>query len=267
MSGGFIAGAPGLSYATRGRAGAAAFGRVPILVEDRDVTNVVVPLTTGVRVSGHFLWDGRPGGPEGAFVPRVGLESADGDLLRGFPQSAFSRYEGSTPSPVPFVVEGVLPGRYLLGAALAGGLSLEAAEYRGRDLLTTPIEVAGDADITGVVVRLTSRPTRISGTVLDASGAPATSGAVIVFPASESAWETMGTRAWRFRSVPLGARGSYLLTQLPPGDYLVAAISAPDRARWLEREFLSAAAATATRVRVDPGVAIVQDLRMGGGGR
>jgi hypothetical protein len=266
MMPGSIAGAPGISYNTRGRAGPAAFGRIPLLVEERDVTNVVVPLTSGVRVSGHYLWDGRQEAPEGLLIPMVSLEPADGDLSRGFPQSPFTRDGKGT--PVPFTIEGVLPGRYLMGGALVtGGFSLEGAEWRGRDLLTTPLEVSGETDITGVVVHLTSRPTRVSGTVLDASGAPATSGAVIVFPASESAWETMGLRARRFGSVPIGGGGAYVITQLPPGDYLMTAIPAPDRARWLEREYLSMAAATATRVSVESGAAIVQDVRMTGGRR
>jgi hypothetical protein len=264
MSGGSVAGAPGVSYATRGRAGVAAFGRMPLLVDDRDVANVVVPLTSGVRVSGHFLWDGQSDRPDGLVIPMVGLEPADGDLSRGFPQSPSRRDD--TGSPVPFTIDGVLPGRYLMGVTLVTrDFTLEAAEWRGRDLLSSPLEVSGDADITGVVVHLTSRPTRVSGTVLDASGTPAAWGAVIVFPASESAWETRGFRARRFRSVPIGGRGAYVITQLPPGEYLVTAIPASDRARWLEREFLSTAAATATRVRVESGAAIAVDVRMTGG--
>jgi hypothetical protein len=165
----------------------------------------------------------------------------------------------------------VLPGRYLIGtavgAALSAGFSLEGAEWRGRDLLSSPLEVSGDADITGVVVRVTSKPTSVSGTVRDANGTPATSGSVIVFPASPAAWEAVGFTARRFRSAPITPGGAYLHRELPPGDYLVAAISDADRMKWLNRDFLSAAAASATRLRIDSGTTIAQDLRMPGGRR
>jgi hypothetical protein len=100
--------------------------------------------------------------------------------------------------------------------------------------------------------------------VRDANGAPAASGAVIVFPASTEAWESIGFSARRFASVPIGAGGVYAHTQLPPGDYLVSAIAAADRARWLDREFLSSAARAAVRVEIAPGGIATQDLRMPG---
>ena len=273
MVGGQVADMEGVSYATRGRSGVAGFGRVQVEVDNRDVTGLVVPLATGVSVSGHFLWDGQPTAPSGlTAAPRIGLESADGDLSLGFPESGFSRLSGQAPSPLPFTIDGVLPGRYLLGMLLGtllvpGGFALEGAEWRGRDLLTTPLEVTGESPVTGVVVRLTTKKMSVSGTVRDANGAPAASGWVIAFPASPSAWETIGFRARRFSSVPIAASGTYALTQLPPGDYLLTVISAADRARWLTREFLLAASAGATRVRIDPGTVLAQDLRVDGARR
>ena len=270
MSGGQVAGAPGVSYATRGRSGVAAFGRIQVEVDNRDVTTLVVPLVTGVRVSGHFLWDGQPAAPSSVTsAPMVGLESADGDLSLGFPQSAFARLSGeAASSPVPFTIEGVLPGRYLMGAILVtGGFTLEGAEWRGRDLLSTPLDVTGENPVTGVVVRLTTKKTSVSGTVRDGSGAAATGGSVIAFPVSPAAWETIGFRGRRFASAPIAAGGSYVLTQLPPGEYLVTVIPAADRARWLTRDFLLAAAAGATRVRIEPGATLMQDLRVDGARR
>jgi hypothetical protein len=267
MLGGQVAGATGVSYTTRGRSGAAGFGRLAVVVNDRDISNLVVPLTAGVRVSGHFLWDGQPDAPAGmSALPRIGLESADGDLTLGFPGSAFATLSGQAPpSPVPFAIEGVLPGRYLLGNLLTvTGFSVEKAEWRGRDILSSPLEVSGESDVTGVVVRLTSKPATLRGAVHDANGAPATSGLVIAFPTSPAAWDFVGFTARRFVSAPIAPGGAYVLTQLPPGEYLLSAISAEDGAGWLNRDFLSAAAATATRVKVESG-AITQDLRMSGG--
>lgn len=267
MVGGRVAGVPGLAYATRGRAGGAAFGRQAVAVDDRDIANLVVPVTSGVRVSGLVLWDGRQEAPAGLpAAPMIGLEPADGDLSLGFPQSGFVSLSGQAPpTPITFAIDGVLPGRYLLGTTLlAGSFSIEGAEWRGRDLLSSPLEVSGDGEVSGVVVRFTTKTSRLSGTVRDTNGAPATSGSVIVFPASPAAWDAIGFTARRFASVPVGAGGVYVHTQLPPGDYLVSAISAADRSKWLDREFLSTAASAAARVRIEPGAMLAQDLRMPG---
>jgi hypothetical protein len=266
MIGGNVAAAANTYYSTRGRSGAAAFGRLSIDVEQRDVANLVVPLASGVRVSGHFLWDGQPTAPASlTLAPRIGLEPADGDLSPGFPESSFTpRPADGHPSPIPFTIDGVLPGKYLIGSLLVANsiASVEGAEWRDRDLLSTPLEVTGDAGISGVVVRLTTRTTGVIGTVRDANGAPVTGGSVIVFPAAAGSWEAIGFRARRFASAAIGHGGSYALTRLPPGEYLVAAIPAADRSRWVNRDFLSAAAAGATRVRLDPGATIAQDLRL-----
>jgi hypothetical protein len=265
MLGGSVAGIPGLGYTTRGRTGAAGFGRMPVVVDDRDVSDLVVPLTSGIRVSGHYLWDGQQDAPAGVFRPLVALESVDGDLAIGFPASDFVPPTDDAPSPMPFTIEGVLPGRYVVGRVQPpDGFALEGAEWRGRDVLSSPIEVGDDSAVTGLVVRVTSKPASTGGTVRDTNGVPATSGLVIAFPAASAAWDTVGLSAPRFRSAPIAAGGRYLLTQLPPGDYLVTAISAADRSRWLNREFLSSAAATATRIRVETGATMTQDLRMPG---
>jgi hypothetical protein len=217
-----------------------------------------------VRVSGHFLWDGKPQVPAEVLTqPVLALESADRDLSLGFPQSPFVPLGGQAPpAPVPFTIEGVLPGRYLIGVSVvAAGYSIEGADWRGLDLLSSPLAITGDADVSGVVVRLTSKASSVSGVVRDTSGRPTSGGSVIVFPASPEAWVAIGFTANRFRLAPTDVNGVYAHTQLPPGDYLIAAISPADRARWIDPQFLSAAAATATRLRIGAGATIAQDLQ------
>jgi hypothetical protein len=143
----------------------------------------------------------------------------------------------------------------------AVGFSIEGADWRNVDLLSSPLAVSGTADVTGVVIRLTSKTTRVSGVVRESSGTAFASGSVIVFPASPETWTAIGFTARRFRSAPVDPNGAYAHTQLPPGDYFITFVSTADRAHWTDPKFLAAAAKTATRLRVEPGATIALDLR------
>lgn len=267
MTQGQVTGANGVWYSMRATAGTAVSGRTLVSVGDRDLTELVVPLTSGIKVSGHFLWDGQPTPPESLRLePTVHLEPADGDLSTSVRNRRTARPEGQAfPSPVLFNVEGVLQGRYLFAPIDTAGFWLEAVELNGRDLLTTPLEVDGSKDVSGVVVRLTSKPISLSGAVTDASGAPAASGAVLTFPASPALWRNFGLSANLFKTSTVVASGTYRVDRLVPGDYLVVAVPDEDRSKWVDPDFLSKIAGQAIRVRVEPGSTVTQNLRMVGG--
>lgn len=269
MSAGQVAGANGVSFMTRSTFGAAVSGHIPVSVENRDLAGLTVPLTTGVKVSGHFLWDGQQAPPETLRVqPVVRLEPADGDLSKDVRTRTTIRPSAEAlPSPLPFDVEGVLPGRYLIGQIETGGFMLEGIEWNGRDLLTMPLEVDGSKDVAGIIVRLTSKGISLSGSVRDASGAPATSGAVLTVPASPALWRNFGLSANLFRTSTVVASGTYRVDRLIPGDYLIVAVPDEDRDKWVDPDFLTSIASMATRLRVAPGATLTQDLRIVGGKR
>jgi hypothetical protein len=200
--------------------------------------------------------------------PFVRLEPADGDLSRGLRSRLnMRRPDEAAPVPVPFSVDGVLPGRYLFGSSASGSFSVEAIEWRGRDILAIPLEVESDKDVTGIVIRMSSKPTTITGSVRDASGGPATSGAVLAFPASPALWRNFGLSALLFKTGTIVGNGTYRLDRLVPGDYLLAAVPDEDRAKWVDPDYLASIATSATRVRVTPGSSPTQDLRIIGGGQ
>jgi hypothetical protein len=269
MSAGQVPGANGVSFATRSTTGAAVSGRFALSVGDRDVTDLEVALVSGVTVSGHFLWDGAEAQPANMVLnPFVRLEPADGDLSRGLRSRLnMRRPDEAAPVPVPFSVDGVLPGRYLFGSIASGSFSVEAIEWRGRDILAIPLEVESDKDVTGIVIRMSSKPTTITGSVRDASGGPATSGAVLAFPASPALWRNFGLSALLFKTGTIVGNGTYRLDRLVPGDYLLAAVPDEDRAKWVDPDYLASIATSATRVRVTPGSSPTQDLRLIGGGQ
>ena len=267
LSSGSIAGTDDVRFTTRTARGAGAFGRIPLSVGDQDVNGLVIPLQGGVTVSGHYLWDGSPDPPPGTLRgPLIRLEPASGDLSRGLPFGGLSRPGNEAlPSPMPFSIARVLPGRYVFGGALAAsGYVVESIEYAGRDLLQTPLVVEGDNDIAGVVVGLTSKTTSLTGYVRDAYGSAADSGAVVFFPTDRAAWQDYGLSAQRFKTATVTALGSYRAPALLPGEYFLAAVSDADRERWTDPAFLETLVTRATRIRVTPGMNLTQDLRLEG---
>jgi hypothetical protein len=127
--------------------------------------------------------------------------------------------------------------------------------------------VDGTKNITGVVVRLTTKRITLSGSVQDTNGAAATSGAVLTFPASPALWRNFGLSANLFRTSTIVSGGTYRVDRLVPGDYLLVAVPDEDRSKWVDPDFLASVAGYATRVTVEAGATISQNLRMIGGRR
>jgi hypothetical protein len=268
-SAGAVPGADGLRYSSRrSTQGSGAVGRVSITVESENVANVSVPLQAGVTVAGHFLFDGSETPPPDLRPPMVRLEPADGNLGLGMPFSTPSfRPDTPLPTPVPFEIHGVLPGRYIFGGAL-GAATIESIDLGGQDLLTTPLVVTGEREIRNVIVRVVSKPMTLTGRVTTTSGAVPAEAAVIVFPVDRTAWRDYGVTAARFRSAQVTASGSFLPPPgLPSGEYYAVAVRQDERYKWTDGEFLNAVVGRATRFRLAPGMPVTLDLKFDGGGK
>ncbi len=269
QSGGTVEGTDGLGYRATGGSGPGAFGRMQLAVVDQNVEDVLVPLVAGVTISGHFVWDGSATPPAGTrFLPSVRAESSDGNLALGLPFGGISPPADPAAVSWPFTISSVLPGRYVFASSsISTDFVLEAIELGGRDLLTSPLEVTGDSDIAGVVVRLTSKKSSVTGFVRTSAASTAINGAVIFFPVDRAHWKDYGLSASRFATTAVTASGSYRAPFLPPGDYYAAAVPDADRPRFLDPEFLATLVAHASRIRVSPGSQINQDLQMVGGAK
>ena len=253
----------------RSTGGQPAHGRLVVNVGDEDISGLTLPVSPGVTVSGHYLWDGSRMSPASLRIaPILRLDSADGDV-RITPRTGElgAARTMTTPAPVTFTIEGVQPGRYVFAPLLGGTTSVETIEWNGRNLLDTPLDVTGDRPITDVVIGLTSTPAGAEGNVRDKSGNPAKSAVVALFPAAPAAWTTLGLSAIRFKTTTVGAAGAYRITAVPPGDYYLAALPDTERYRVFDAAVLPSLVSTATRVTITRGATVRQDLELAGGVR
>jgi hypothetical protein len=269
MSNNQVAGNPAVMFHTRGAQGVDATGSVQVSVGTRAITGLTIPLSPTVTVSGHFEWEGSETPPFGIQnAPGVRLEPADASPALGAVFGGLIRPpQGESPSRLEFSLPNVLPGRYVFGDLLASTWALAGVEWNGRDVIATGLEVTGDRNVTGVVIKMMGQRSGISGHVRGATGEPATDALAVSFPVSPAEWPLQGISAQHFRSAAVATDGSYRLLGVIPGDYYVTAIPLGDRARWLDPAYLATLVGQATRVNVKPSATSTQDLRTGGGVR
>jgi hypothetical protein len=232
----------------------------PITVGNGDLTGVQVALHGGSAISGHLAYDGSGQVPAStAFRSfRVTPRAAPGSVsaLAGTPIAPVG-VDGNGQFETPPLV----PGSYMLEfAGVPQGWAVKSIAAAGRNLFDAPFELEA-GDLRDVTITLTDRVSRITGTVRDADGKPATSAYVGVFPVDKALWRRPGMASPRVQTAAAGRDGRYSLTGVPAGEYLIAAI---DRSpvSFADPGVLTSLLPSSTRLSIQDGDAKTQDLRV-----
>jgi hypothetical protein len=233
-------GSPGLTTPTL-------WAEVPVSATGTDVANVAVTLRTGLRVSGRVEFDGAAATPTPSRLQQisVNLVTADG-RSKDVPPLVRVGADGQ------FTTQQYLPGQYTIAASSPGSpWILKSISAGGRDVSQTALSLEA-SDVGGVVVTYTDRQTQLSGSVQGAS-VPEIEALVVVFPANYQQWIESGMSARVSRSGRPGKAGAFSFTNLPIGEYLVAALPDERSADWQEVAALEKIAGVATRVSMADG--------------
>ena len=248
---------PGSSVPPPVPADATLCAQLTIAVGSDDIADLPVVLQEAPRMSGRVEFNGVSDRPDPTLLSnlRVVLEPADGS-----PAAPGLESESGHPDPDGgFRTLGVPPGRYVVrvaGPPLAGW-TFKGAEYDGRDLADTPIDLR--KDVAGVVLSFTDRPASIEGSVQ--SGIRLDPDAVVAaYPVDETAWTDAGAAARRIKVAHAGRDGSFTLTNVPAGEYYVVAVKDVS-ASWQDPAWLRALTTAARQVRVIDGERTAVTLR------
>ena len=164
-----------------------------------------------------------------------------------------------------FEITNIVPGRFVLtieGQAIDGTQWWpRSAMLAGRDLFDGRVEISGDMSLAGVEVTFTDRRSELSGTLQTAAGEAAWDVFVIAFAADRSAW---GPNARRVQAVRPGVDGTYVIKDLPPGEYLLAAVTDVDQDEWQDPVFLERLQAVSVKLTISEGEKRILNLRVGG---
>jgi hypothetical protein len=226
-----------------------------ITIGERDLTDVMVVLTEGARITGQVIFEGgtRPPASE---APRFGVAALP----------AGNRTGVGLPLPVPIDATGQFttsqypPGSYFLSVSGApAGWSLSQALVNGINATQHPIQLAGK-EIGGAVLTMTKTLASISGGVrrADASGDPRAQ--VLAFPADYSTWIDEGLSQRLVYRTAVAPNGTFNLPALLSGGYFIVALDASVRVDTQRADVITALAREATRVTLADGQAATQPL-------
>jgi uncharacterized protein (DUF2141 family) len=231
------------------------FANMPVTVAESDIHGLTVTLHSGARLAGKLVFEGAKGQPIADQLLRASIQISSTSaasvptqiLLAGKKVEADGR----------FATQGYPPGRYAISASLPmvpGGVSgwrFKSATVGGQPI-DDGLEV-GDTDISSIVITFTDRSTELSGTVTDAKGQPDRSANVVTIPADSQNWKQGAINSRRVRSTRTTTAGAYVIADLPPGEYFIAAISDEELENWQEPKTLEAITRVATHITIGDG--------------
>jgi hypothetical protein len=255
-SGAIVSGSQGVSYRYQNQTGPVAYSaRMPLDVGTQGITDLSVPMTRGITLAGSFVVEE---GTSAAVVLRSGMpvyaEPANGDASLGMLMRTANRDD-----PLSFQVDGLLSGPYLLRTLGISGV-VKSIEWEGRDFTNRPFDGSIGRDIRGVVITVTSKIASITGNVRGAGSEAAAEGSVIIFPTDKSQWTNYGFRPTRLLSAAVSTAGAYSIRPVPAGEFFIVAVPAAQSTSWQDPRFLEAASRVASRITLDWGSAVTQDL-------
>jgi hypothetical protein len=111
----------------------------------------------------------------------------------------------------------------------------------------------------GLEVVFDDKPTAVTGSAADPSGAPVPDYTLIVFAADERRWAPES----RFiASERPDQKGRVRVSGLPPGDYLMAAVEWVEEGQWLDPQFLERLRPLASKLTLEAGQTAAVQLKV-----
>jgi uncharacterized protein (DUF2141 family) len=227
------------------------FARMPIVVDGQSPVMVTLSLQPGRTISGRVIFEMAQPPDLSAGRTMASLTHANTGLSIPTPM----------PSPAPigpdgsFTFKGVFPGKFVLRA---NGM-VKSSMVGMQDTLDVPLDFTGDRDVTDAVITVTDKTSELTGTLTDAAGRPAFDYSILAVTTDQRLWMA-GSR--RIMVAQLGLDGTYTFRNLPPGDYMVAAIADLEPGGQYDPELLRSLAGASLRVTVTEGAKATQNIRV-----
>jgi len=212
----------------------------PLTVAGEDITGVVLHTTTGFRATGQILFD------QGAPPPGVTPSAL---TLMGTPASN-SMISGGVARGVirddwTFEIKGLAGKRlFRFAQGLPTGWMIQSVFHGQTDITDKPLDVTEDLE--RVLITVTNRPARITGTVTDDRGKPAVGSSVVIFP-DDTALQPPASARY-LRAPRPGDDGRFRVESLPAATYLVVALESLEPGDENDPDLLEQLRPLATRV-------------------
>lgn len=242
-----------------GRAGGpgAGWARAPLSLAPSADASVEVTLRAPLSVSGQLVFE------QGATPPPEELSRVRLLLVN---ETGGGSAIGTVSADGRFSAAGLLPDRYRVTVTVPGAPGpsgavwyVKSAAIGGRDAVDAAVDLASVGDLNSAVVTMTDRVTEISGVIQDSAGRPATEFFIIAFPADRAHW---GWNSRRIQQARPARDGRFTFRNLPPGEYLIGAVTDVELNEWFENAFLETLYGVSVKLTLSPNARVVQDLRI-----
>jgi len=234
------------------------WGQTQVNVDGHALAGLNVALQAGMKVNGKLQFEG---GAVPTDLTRVRVALSPSGTTNGpdLAQNAPAQLDATG----RFTISGVAPGRYTVRVqGQVQTFTLKSAVTGGRDALDFPLVVKPNEDVADITLTMTTKTQELGGTLTDGQNQPATDYSVIVYSSDTQYWTPQSRR---IVSVRPGTDGKFIVRSLPPGDYLMAAVTDVEPGAWFDPEFLQQLRSASARVTLAEGDKKTQDLRLGGG--
>ena len=240
-----------------------------VVTSGTDITGVALVLAPGLRMHGRIAIESTAGQPRpDVSTARVGIRAT----RPGRGSAANAKLAADVRFPIAVGADGAFdlanlpPATYsftctMPSSAPGRGWWLRSATIDGKDILDEPYTLDPSAPVPTVVLTLTDRHSSLSGAFQDATGRATSAITVLVFPTNPAWW---GETSRRVRVQRPGTDGKYSFVDLPPGDYVLAAVTDMEPDAWGDPAFLRSLVVGGVRVTIGEGEHKTQDLRIGG---
>ncbi len=250
--------------AGRGAAPASSWAMSEVVVSGQDVSGVEMRLEPAQPVTGRMVFESAtgqtPANMNGYRASMNAWRSGTGPTVSISMPSAPADAEGK------FRFASVVPGTYAVngyGPALAAQARtwvLKSVTANGRDVTDQPLDIRPREQPPEIVVTFTDKVTEVAGTVFDGTGRPTSGLTIIIFTARRELW-TQGSR--HVRPATAATDGTFTFKGMPPGDYLMAAVTEYEYTDLADASFLEQLAAGAFKITLTEGEKKVQDIKLG----
>jgi len=245
------------------------FAVADVDVHGQDVDGISLALQPGSRMEGRLVLDGAtPPGPVDLSGFRLGVSPPGGTYFSMTGATIIGNtFSATQPARIgpdgSFEIGNIGPGIYELTCTPPGtfpkGWRLRSAVLNGRDLLDQTIAFEPGVNLAGVTVTMSDSHTELSGVLQTAGGRPAPEYSVIVFPADRTLWHAASRRMQAARP---GSDGTFIVRDLPGGDYVIAAVTDMDPREWQDTSFLDQVGSAGVKVTLVDGAKTRQDLQI-----
>jgi protocatechuate 3,4-dioxygenase beta subunit len=253
-----------------GGGGPVFWGQADLTVDGNSISGVAISMQPGMTLTGKVQFKGTRLVPDGD-LSRIRLTLSPAPSAGGAARLNFGGLPSATvEANGQFKFTGVTPGRYRvagiapvpMGSPPGISWTMQSAVAKGRDVLDFPLDVGPNDEIGEIVVTFGDALQEVNGALQDATGRPAPDYTIIVFAADNRFW-TAPTR--RVKSTRPGTDGKFTVSNLPPGEYRVAAVVDVSPTEITDPQFLEQLVAASVKITLAEGERKTQDLRISGG--